>query len=103
MKRGLLSMWTVYDRPTDHPDGFIARRFEIRREQGPTATGVALLAVKFRQARLPENFAQLLKLAGQRVVRDGQGRVTDLVEEADDGFEDFEGRLFNLMGADDAP
>ena len=26
--RGLLSMWTVYDRPRDHPDGFIARCFE---------------------------------------------------------------------------
>jgi hypothetical protein len=42
IKRGVLSMWTLYDRPTDHPEGFIARRFEIRREQGPTATGDTL-------------------------------------------------------------
>ena len=28
MKRGLLPMWTVYEKPLDHPDGFIARRFE---------------------------------------------------------------------------
>jgi hypothetical protein len=27
-QRGKLSMWTVYDRPRDHPVGFIARRFE---------------------------------------------------------------------------
>jgi hypothetical protein len=37
------------------------------------------------------------------IVRDDQGRVTDLVEEAADRFEGFEGRLFNLMEADDAP
>jgi hypothetical protein len=28
IKRGALPMWTIYDRPKDHPDGFIARRFE---------------------------------------------------------------------------
>jgi hypothetical protein len=37
------------------------------------------------------------------MVRDDQGRVTDLVEEAANGCEGFEGRLFNLMQADDAP
>lgn len=24
-KRGLVAIWTVYDRPTDHPEGHIAR------------------------------------------------------------------------------
>lgn len=28
-KRGALPMWTVYDRPKDHPDGFIARMHEV--------------------------------------------------------------------------
>ena len=28
-QRGALTIWTVYDRPRDHPDGVIARRFEI--------------------------------------------------------------------------
>ena len=28
MKRGVLPMWTVYEKPLDHPYGFIARRFE---------------------------------------------------------------------------
>jgi hypothetical protein len=23
-----LSLWTIYDRPADYPDGFLARRFE---------------------------------------------------------------------------
>jgi hypothetical protein len=27
-KRGLLSMWTIYERPKDHPEGYVARRFE---------------------------------------------------------------------------
>jgi hypothetical protein len=28
-QRGQLTIWTIYDRPIDHPDGFIARRFEV--------------------------------------------------------------------------
>ena len=28
-KRGALSIWTVYDRPSDHPRGFMARRHEV--------------------------------------------------------------------------
>jgi hypothetical protein len=29
--RGAVTMWTIYDRPKDHPHGFIARRFEVGR------------------------------------------------------------------------
>jgi hypothetical protein len=37
MKRGVLPMWTIYEKPLDHPDGFIARRFEVEKGQyGPT-------------------------------------------------------------------
>jgi hypothetical protein len=25
----MLSMWTIYDHPTDYPDHFVARRFEL--------------------------------------------------------------------------
>jgi hypothetical protein len=28
-QRGKLAIWTIYDRPSDHPEGFIARRFEV--------------------------------------------------------------------------
>lgn len=28
-QRGRTTIWTIYDRPRDHPAGFIARRFEI--------------------------------------------------------------------------
>jgi hypothetical protein len=27
-KRGFMVVWTIYNRPTDHPDGHIARKFE---------------------------------------------------------------------------
>lgn len=27
-QRGVMSMWTIYDRPEDWPDGYIARRYE---------------------------------------------------------------------------
>ncbi len=27
----MLSLWTIYDRPTDFPDSFVARRFELDR------------------------------------------------------------------------
>lgn len=36
-KRGVLSMWTVYERPTDHPEGYVVRRFDCT-AQGPVAT-----------------------------------------------------------------
>jgi hypothetical protein len=39
VKRGKLPMWTIYDRPSDHPEGFIARRFEGENPTGGTLTG----------------------------------------------------------------
>ena len=35
-QRGKLTQWIVYDRPRDHPVGFIARRFEISGSIMPT-------------------------------------------------------------------
>lgn len=29
LKRGVLNIWTVYDHPTDFPNSYVARRFEI--------------------------------------------------------------------------
>jgi hypothetical protein len=42
-KRGALVIWTIYDRPKDHPYGFIARRFEVGGGGGITATDHALI------------------------------------------------------------
>jgi hypothetical protein len=37
-ERGILVIWTVYDRPKDHPDGFVARMFEVGGGDAPVAT-----------------------------------------------------------------
>ena len=42
-QKGVLCMWTVYDKPTDHPGGFIARRHDVGRS-GPYATEHAIIA-----------------------------------------------------------
>jgi hypothetical protein len=39
-KRGILSLWTVYDKPKDHPQGYVVRRFDCTAE-GPIATADA--------------------------------------------------------------
>lgn len=37
-KRGALAIWTVYDRPKDYPDGYIARLHEVTKgKTKPTA------------------------------------------------------------------
>ena len=38
-----LTMWTVYDRPTDHPDSFVARRWSIE-PGGARAERVTIVA-----------------------------------------------------------
>jgi hypothetical protein len=64
MKRGALPMWTIYDRPSDCPDGFIARRFEVGGGQ-PVATGDTLTG---ELEALRQTFwkAGMLKLARER-------------------------------------
>lgn len=37
MTAGVLSMWTVYDSPSDHPGLFVARRWEVS-ARGSTPT-----------------------------------------------------------------
>jgi hypothetical protein len=41
-KRGALAIWTVYDRPEDHPGGYIARMSESHRSGEPIATSLTL-------------------------------------------------------------
>jgi hypothetical protein len=35
--KAVLSIWIIYDHPSDFPDSFVARRWEIRDEGVPTA------------------------------------------------------------------
>jgi hypothetical protein len=72
-KAGIVSMWSVYDRPTDYPDGFIARRFEVPALGPPTATDHTLTgelneirktfyrAGLFRLDRNPEDEPQIVE------------------------------------------
>jgi hypothetical protein len=39
IKRGALSLWTIYEKPLDHPDGFLARRFEMDAPTEDTVVG----------------------------------------------------------------
>ena len=39
IKRGALPLWTIYEKPLDHPDGFLARRFESLMPTEDTLTG----------------------------------------------------------------
>lgn len=50
MMAQVLDMWVVYDHPTDFPDKFVARRWEIRREEHPTDD--VLTANSLEQLRL---------------------------------------------------
>ena len=62
-KRGLLVFWTVYDRPKDHPDGFIARRFEVGHD-GPVAAADTLTG-SLEEIREMLSKAGLLKISRQ--------------------------------------
>jgi hypothetical protein len=46
----ILVMWTVYDHPTDYPEWFVARKFEITR-QGPVTGDSVILATTLTEAR----------------------------------------------------
>jgi hypothetical protein len=71
-KKGILSMWTVYDKPKDHPTEFVARRFDCT-ARGPVATDDAytgslelireslLQAGLIRLARHPDDEPQIVE------------------------------------------
>ena len=53
VKRGLLPMWTIYEKPLDHPEGFIARRFESNMPTLDTLTGeLDVIRATFERAGL---------------------------------------------------
>lgn len=62
-----MHMWTVFERPDDYPDGFIARLFLVRRSivraTDTTVTGPTLDAVR---AQLPPGLYNLGREAGDK-------------------------------------
>lgn len=47
---GVLHMWTIFDRPADHPGHFVVRGFDVTRD-GPVATDDIQLADSLDEAR----------------------------------------------------
>jgi hypothetical protein len=60
-RRGVMTIWTVYERPTDYPDGFIARRFEVGGGK-TTATDDTLVSNDLERLRQILARAGLIKL-----------------------------------------
>ena len=50
MTNTLLDIWTVYERPADMPDSYVARRFEVSR-QGAVATDEVVVADTLEEIR----------------------------------------------------
>jgi hypothetical protein len=46
VKRGALSMWTVYERPKDYACGYVARRFDVAGAVTPTAMTLKCLELE---------------------------------------------------------
>ena len=61
-KRGGLVLWTVYDKPKDYPQGFIARMHEIRPGADPRPTDTTIKASNIDAIRRILSDAGLIKL-----------------------------------------
>ena len=64
VKRGALAIWTIYDRPKDFPQGFIARRCEVHDSGAVTLTRDTITG-KLEDIRMAFWKAGLLKLSRQ--------------------------------------
>jgi hypothetical protein len=61
-KRGALAIWTVYDRPGDYPDGYIARMFEAASGSGDSIATSLTLAGQLAGIRQVLAKAHLIRL-----------------------------------------
>lgn len=61
-----LSIWTVYDHPTDFPNYFVARRFEIRSGYGHGPTAEVIMDVDLERLRDALRQRGLVCLARER-------------------------------------
>jgi hypothetical protein len=74
-KRGVLSMWTVYERPRDFPESFVARRFEIGAgAEEPTPTADVVVANGLEQLH------RAFERAGLVVITHSDGDEPQIVE-----------------------
>lgn len=70
----LLTMWTVYDHPTDYPDHWVARCFAVGKGGGPTATAHVIRSKTLRALQL------VLRNAGLTPLQRSDGDDANIVE-----------------------
>lgn len=63
MKTAILSVWTVYDHPSDYPEGFVARRHEAYTDDTVAATADAVFAPTLAgvRAKLPPHLTLIAR------------------------------------------
>jgi hypothetical protein len=64
IKRGRLTIWTVYERPKDYPIGYVARAFEIT-STGPKPTSHAIKCLDLQPIQ-----EKLMRAGLTRLMRD---------------------------------
>lgn len=60
----VLSMWTVYDHPSDHPAHWVARRWEVAKEAKPTQDLLLADTLEALRAQLPPGLYRLPRQPG---------------------------------------
>ena len=63
-KRGVLTMWTVYEKPKDYPIGWIARMFEVT-GAGPKPTNHVIKCAELEPVRMKLARAGLIRFPRQ--------------------------------------
>lgn len=51
MSEAILSTWTIYDSPTDYPDQFVVRRWDVPEGGGGPVPGEAVAVSSLEEAR----------------------------------------------------
>ncbi len=62
-----LSMWTIYERPRDHPDGYVARKWDIvpgTSEPVPTMIAFGAPTLEAVRSLLPAGLTRLPRSGG---------------------------------------
>ncbi len=68
MSRDQLSIWTVYKRPLDHPDKFVARRWVVTPQPIPTNDKLLADELETLREKLPPGLIRMSRQSGDDLV-----------------------------------